>query len=646
MVGVYMQKTFFRYIAFLLFIEIVFHIACFKSITITNLVFNLFSTIIFSGIFTIISSLTKKEKINTNIMRLICILITIIYIAELIYFNIYESFFSFNGIQYAAVLKDGYDKIIKTYIHNIFYIIMLIIPTVFFIIKIPKVQKINKIDLGIISFFMIVCLGYSLVSIEFINKNNTNSLYNLVHKKNMPILNVKKMGLLASTSLSLERKLFGFNPKISVDEDILSNNKTALSNREYTDYNIDSKIDFNNLINHESNETIKNLHKYFNNQQPTEQNEYTGIFEDKNIIFIMAESLDEIAINKDITPTLYKLKNEGLVFNNYFSPKYPASTADGEYMLEWGTLPIIGENYSLIDMVYNTNPYLLPRQLKKRNYKTYVYHNYTGYYNRRKAYFDTLDFDTSRYCGEGFNMQCEYFHASDMEMFDQSINDYLTQDKFYAYYITLSGHGSYDSSNFISTKHLDKVNNLPYSSSIKYYLAANIDFDLALNNLITKLKEASKLDDTVIIISSDHTPYYITNEEMNTISKIDRNNKFDRNRGSLIIYNSKIKSKQINKYAMNIDVLPTILNMLNIKYDSRLIIGKDIMAPNNEGVAILPDRSWATEKGRFNTEDSSFINNVGKLDKKYITKITNDVNEKYDISVSMQYNDYYKYIFK
>ena len=642
-----MQKTFFRYIYFLLFIEVIFHIACFKNISPSGLLFTLFTTIIFSGIFTIVSSLTKNEKINTIIMRIICIITSIIYSAELVYFSIYESFFSFNGIAFAGALKDGYDKILLTIFQNIFFIGLLIVPTIIFVIKMPKVNRINKLDLGIISILIVVCFGYSIVSINFINKDEPNSLYSLVYKKNLPILTVKKMGFLYASSLSLERKLFGFKPKLTKDEDILTNKKTVLSNESAEDYNIDPNIDFDELISNESNETIKYLHTYFSNQQPTEQNEYTGIFAGKNVIFIMAESLDEIAINQEITPTLYKLKHEGIVFNNYFSPKYPASTADGQYMLEWSTLPIIGENYSLIDMVYNTNPYLLPRQLKQQGYKTYVYHDYTGYYNRRSSYFETLDFDGHRYCGDGFDMKCEYFHGSDMEMMDQSINDFINQDKFYAYYITLSGHGSYDSSNFISTKHLDKVNNLPYSSSIKYYLAANIDFDLAMNTLITSLEQANKLDDTVIVISSDHTPYYISDEEMNALSSVDRNNKFDRNRGSLIIYDSTLKNqKEVNKYAMNIDVLPTLLNMLGIQYDSRLLIGKDIMAKNSEGIAILPDRSWVTEKGSYDIDKSSFNNYTNRIDEKYITKINNDVNERYDISISMQYNDYYKYIFK
>lgn len=642
-----MQKTLFRYLLFILYIEMIFHVACFKEITLFNIVILFFVGIICSGFLTILSSLTRKEKINTTISRIIVGVVTIIFSAELVYYSIYESFFSFNGIQFVGALKDGYDKILLTILQNIGFILLMIIPTIIWIFKMPKIARINKLSLFFIIILLFLSSSYLFATIQFIDNKSENSLYRLIHSKNLPIQNVKKMGLLASTSLSLERKLFGFLPKEMKVEDILTNQKTALSDSLDIKYNMDKNIDLEELYQKESNDTIKNIHNFFKNQTPTEQNDYTGIFKNKNVIFIMAESFDEIAIDKDLTPTLYKLKNEGIIFNNYFAPKYPASTADGEYMLEWATLPIIGENYSLIDMVYNTNPYILPRTLKNEGYKTYVYHDYSGYYNRRKAYFKTLNFDGEKYCGEGIDTRCEFFHGSDMDMMNQTIDDYLKEDKFYAYYITLSGHGSYDSSNFVAEKHLDKVNNLPYTSKIKYYLAANIDFDLAMEKLINKLDSANKLEDTLIVISSDHSPYYLSNYEVNSVSKIDRDNKFDRNRGSLIIYNKGFKKKvEVNKYAMNIDVLPTILNMLGISYDSRIIIGKDIMAHNNEGVVIFPDRSWANTKGSYDTSSSHFTPYQDNIDEKYIQKITNEVNEKYNISVSMQYNDYYKYIFK
>ena len=97
---------------------------------------------------------------------------------------------------------------------------------------------------------------------------------------------------------------------------------------------------------------------------------------------------------------------------------------------------------------------------------------------------------------------------------------------------------------------------------------------------------------------------------------------------------------------MNIDVLPTVLNMLGIKYDSRIIIGKDIMAVNNDGLVVLPDRSWVTNAGGYDVSTGRFTKYTETVDDKYVSKLCQEVNEKYTISVNMQYNDYYKYIFR
>ena len=641
-----MKKSFVQYFAFFLYLELIFHIACFHSLDFSSVLFLFFTSLIMGGVSTILSSLIPNEKIRKIVMRVSCFLLTILYSAELVYYRIYESFFSFNGVQFAGALVGGYDKVLSTIFHNLFFILLFLVPTIVFIIRLPKVNR-NKLDFAIILLFLFVSSSYVYVFTQVVNKEEEDSFYYLIHYKNLPVQNVQKMGLVASTSLNLHRKLFGFQLGVEQSEDNLNNKRTYLMDKVDLEYNMDRSIDFKKLMREETNPSIQSLHTYFSNQEATVQNEFTGIFQEKNVIFIMAESFDEIAIDPNLTPTLYKMKHNGIIFNNYFSPKYPASTADGEYMLEWGTLPIIGENYSLIDMVYNKNPYLLPNVLKKYHYKTYVYHNYMGYYNRRDSYFSTLNFDGHKYCNEGINTRCEFFHGSDLDMMTQTIDDYIKQDRFYAYYITLSGHGSYDSSNFVAEKHLDKVMNLPYSSQIKYYLAANIDFDLAMNVLLTKLEAAGKLDDTIFVISSDHSPYYLSNEEVNSVSKFDRNNKFDRNRGSFIIYNSAYQENTVvDKYAMNIDVLPTVLNMLNIPYDSRLIIGKDIMASNNEGVVIFPDRSWINNRGSYDAATGSFQSFSGFVDDKYVRKITNEVNEKYDVSVNMQYADYYKYIFK
>ena len=635
-----------------LFMEFILQLACFKTLTILNSVMIITLTVIISIIFTFILFLIKKEKIRNIIMIISWILMVIICGSELVYYKIYESFFNISGISFIGAIKDGFDKVLLTIIQNIIPIIIMI--TFLVIVSRFLKNKMNHMDVSFdksdafaLIVSLIVCTLYVNVNINYIGKEQQFSYYKLIHKINMPIKNVQSFGLMSSTAISVQRSMFGFTQEIEENEDIYTNKKTALADKVNVEYNVDESINLSLLAQNETNEEIKKLHNYFNEQTETVKNQYTGIFKDKNVIFILAESFDEAAIDKNLTPTLYELKNNGIIFNNYFSPKYPASTADGEYMLEWGTLPIIGENYSLIDMVYNVNPYILPRKLKQEGYKTYVYHNYSGYYNYRKQYFSTLNFDKYRYCGEGINTQCDNFHASDLDMIEQSIDDFINEEKFFSYYITLSGHGSYDESNFIAQKHLCKLDGTNYPYSLKYYIAANIDFDLAMNKLISKLKEVNKLDDTLIVISSDHSPYYLTSNQLNANSPVNRDNKFDRNRGSLIIYNSQLSGKHISdKYCMNIDVLPTILNMLGIKYDSRLIIGKDIMAVNNEGVVILPDRSWVTNTGSYDSSTGNFTKFVEKVDEKYVSKLCQEVNEKYTISVNMQYNDYYRYVFK
>ena len=236
-----MRRTFIEYIVFLIYVEVLFHLACFKSLSLSSTIFILFVSIIIAGFLTIISSISKREKINTIIMRVFLCVIALAFSAELVYFSIYESFFSFNGIQFVGALKDGYDKVLLTIFQNIICIGLLIGPTIYFVIKMPKVAKYNRSDLVIIILFMIISSLYSIVSVEFIDKEKDNSLYNLIHMKNLPIQNVKKMGLMASTSLSLERKIFGFNQNLKPDEDILVNKRTILMDKVDTKYNIDTK---------------------------------------------------------------------------------------------------------------------------------------------------------------------------------------------------------------------------------------------------------------------------------------------------------------------------------------------------------------------------------------------------------------------
>ena len=72
------------------------------------------------------------------------------------------------------------------------------------------------------------------------------------------------------------------------------------------------------------------MHEYFSNETGTLQNEYTGLFKDKNLILFMAESFNEVAVSEELTPTIYKLVNSSFIFDNFYTP-VNNSTIGGEF---------------------------------------------------------------------------------------------------------------------------------------------------------------------------------------------------------------------------------------------------------------------------------------------------------------------------
>ena len=193
----------------------------------------------------------------------------------------------------------------------------------------------------------------------------------------------------------------------------------------------------------------------------------------------------------------------------------------------------------------------------------------------------------------------------------------------------------------------DQVKDLPYSHKAKSYLAANIELDKAVGELIRRLEEAGKLEDTVIVISGDHYPYGLTLEEINELSTFERDDKFEKYRMPFLIWSGSMKEPiKVEKIGSSLDVLPTVLNLFGAEFDSRLLIGRDILS-DTEPLVIFSDRSFITDKGRYNAVTGEFIANEGTtVEEGYVDKINTIIYKKYQMSRLILENDYYKHIFK
>ena len=586
-------------------------------------------------IFSFLSSLFN-QKINKIITYLISIFLIVLVLAQIVYFKFYSSIFSIFSLTTggAGQVMEFYTAIIKVILRVWYIFIIVLIPFILFIIfnKHFSYRKFNKKI--ICKYLVTLMISLFLIIFDIKVDKDYYSLNKLLYKTHSPILTINKTGILNMEIIDLYRYIFKFEEKIKDSE---LNNTTYDENK----YNV-INIDFNDLINTEKDKTIKKMHKYFNNVVPSNKNEYTGMFKNKNLIFITAESFDTIGVSKELTPTLYKMLNNSFIFNNYYQPLYPISTYDGEYMNLTSLIPKEG-TWSLsqtkdMDMFLSFG-----NIFKNMNYNTYAFHNYKYDFYDRNLSHKNLGFNYIG-CGNGLEkiMNCNNWPNSDYELINSTMPYYLNKDKNFAiYYMTVSGHLDYNfKRNDMSSKNKELVDNLKYSNNVKAYIATQIELDRALELLLNKLKENNLLDDTLIVLTPDHYPYGLSYKELNEVSNIDRSDIFENYHTSLIMYNPNIEKTEINKYVSGIDLIPTIYNLFGINYDSRLLMGSDVFS-DKEGMVILSNRSFITDRVKYNSITKKYIKLDDSVDDDYIKKMNDIVNDKFQISSLILDKKYY-----
>lgn len=630
-------NIFYWWVFWILFLEYIYRIFIIKDFfNINTLIVTVFS-FIYITLFSFVTNVFC-EKVNKIITVFLTIIITFFTLAQIVYYNFYNSIFSFYSLTTGTGQVLHFWSMIVEVIVRIWYIFALIlIPVILFIIFNNKIFEYKR-NKGIILYTFIIGLIVSMLSsyvlIKKYDKGQLYSLNNLIYKTHAPMLTINKTGLLTMEVIDIYRYFFGFEENFDITKDEVKN---ASKRIEYNKLD----IDFDKLIEESNDETIKSMHEYFSSLTPSEKNKYTGMFKGKNLIFITAEAFDTIAIDENITPTLYKIANNGFIFNNYYQPLYPVSTSDGEYMNVVSLIPKEGV-WSFYKTSKNYMPFGIGNMFKKLDYNTYGFHNHNyNYYHREKSH---TNIGLTYYgCGNGLEkkMNCKHWPNSDFEMIKATTPYYLNDDKpFMTYYMTVSGHLNYNfSGNNMASRNKSKVKNLNYKDSIKAYYATQIEFDKAIEELLNELEESGKLDDTLIVIAPDHYPYGLTTKDMNTVSRIDRTDKFENYHTSLIMYNPKIENKVVDKVISGIDILPTIYNLFGIDYDSRLLMGSDIFS-NTEHIVILSDRSFITSKGKYNSITGEFSN--PNVSKEYIDNINKIINEKFKMSSLILEKDYYK----
>lgn len=416
------------------------------------------------------------------------------------------------------------------------------------------------------------------------------------------------------------------------------------------------ELDFEKLSQSSKTDSIA---KYIKTVEPTMKNQYTGIFKGKNLILITAEAFSKQVIDPEITPTLYRLANSGIVFEEFYQPAWGGSTSTGEFSWITGLAPLDPSIMSLTKK--NALPFTMGNTLMREGYFSAAYHNgsYT-YYNRNNTHLN-LGYESFTGIGNGMEngLSGGVFPESDREMIDYTVPLYIDKQPFSIYYMTISAHSPYTfkvGANDMAVKNKAFGEKYNVSEQVQAYYACNQELESALTSLVSQLEEAGIADDTVIALVADHYPYGLlpsnawggTQNLLNELYGYAPDTCRKRDLSAAIIWCGSLEKRDepivVSKPASSLDILPTLLNLFGAEYDSRLLAGRDLLS-DCDPLVFWNDACWVTDKGSWDTQSGVYTPAEGcEYDESYAAQITAEVKNRLKFSSDAVKTNFYNYM--
>ena len=306
------------------------------------------------------------------------------------------------------------------------------------------------------------------------------------------------------------------------------------------------------------------------NPAPVEQLPYPvvkNIFEEqhkKNVVLISVESLSAEFMaaygnTEGITPFLDSLAQKSIFLTNLYATGN--RTVRGLEALTLCVPPTPGE--SIVKRKDNKNKFTTGSVFKSKGYSVkYLYGGYS-YFDNMKDFFggngyDIIDRDN--FTPEEITF-ANIWGVSDEDMARKAIKEMNAQAKtgkpFFNHWMTVSNHrpftypeGRIDIPGTAKSR----------QGGVKYT-------DYALKLFFELAKKESWFKDTVFVIVADHCASSAGRTEL----------PLDRYRIPCLIYADFLEAEQIDNLASQIDVMPTVMGLLNFSYESKFL-GQDIFS--------------------------------------------------------------------
>lgn len=563
-----------------------------------------------------------KPKSQIKVLMPLTIVMTAACIINAVYYENYASFASFSLLSTASFLGEMDGAVVTNLIH--FKDIILIFPPIALLIihiilkKKKYYHEVKKIERGKKRFINTAILT-ALMIFMTISLMQSSDYSRLKKQWNREYL-VQRFGIyvyqLNDAIKSTESKfssMFGYD-------------KASKLVREF--YEEKNKNDNSNL----------------------KDNEYTNVFEGKNVIVIHAESMmtQDMSLSfneKELTPNLNRLAKEGLFFSNYYPQVSVGTSSDTEFTFNTSLLP---SATGTVFVNYWKRTYeAMPNIFKQKGYYTASMHANNASFWNRNVMHETLGYDKF-YARDSFDYSNEDdiigMGLSDSAFFSQAVDKIKKIDEnhnnYYLTLITLSNHTPWDDEDkygdyTVDYKYTETDENgnavektLPYmeGTELGRYFKSVHYADYAIGEFINKMDGEGLLDNTVIVIYGDHDAKiakkeyrYFYNYDFETGEKYDKDDErytevdyynYELNRKvPFIIWTKDSKgNKKLNKEVSTVmgmyDAMPTLANMFN--FDYKYGLGHDIFNLDNN-IVVFPNGNWITNDVYYNTQKEEYL---------------------------------------
>lgn len=405
----------------------------------------------------------------------------------------------------------------------------------------------------------------------------------------------------------------------------------------------------NNAIMAKANHSdLKTVQSYIKKNYIAPNPEYYGVAKNKNVLVIHLESFQQFLIDykwhgKEVTPNLNKLyhANDTISFDNFFNQVGQGKTSDAEMMLENSIFGL--QSGSAMSSYGTSNTFeSAPAILgQKAGYTSAVMHGGAGsFWNRDNAY-KSFGYDYFMPLSYYQNKKGYYlgYGIKDKLFFDQSIKymEHLPQP-FYLKMITVTNHYPYDLDK--KNQSIDKTDT--GDKTVDGYVQTAHYLDQAIGELMNYLKKSGLEKNTLIMLYGDH--YGISGNHHKASAQLldkDSFNNFDNlqfQRVPLMFHMPGLKGGINHTYGGEIDVRPTLFNLLGINDQNMIQFGHSLLAKNAPQIVAQRNGDFITPKyskvegSYYYTQSGKRITHPSKKVKAQLASISNTVTTELSLS--------------